>query len=74
MSEAFERARAELAKLPTPTVEDFINHGKNNFVELSLMFGEGFVVHAVNIAELLLKAQQTCSNCGMYYCECGEYE
>ena len=74
MSEAFERARAEIAKLPTPTIEDFIDHAKTNFVELSLMFGEGFVVHAVNIAELLLDAQARCSSCGMIHCECGEYE
>ncbi len=74
MSEAFERARAEIAKLPTPTIEDFIEHAKTNFVELSLLFGEGFVVHAVNIAELYLDAQQRCSSCGMYYCECEEYQ
>ena len=74
MSEAFERARAAIAHLPTPTIEDFIDHAKNNFVELSLLYGEGFVVHAVNIAELLLATQKTCSQCGCEFCECGEYE
>ena len=74
MSKAFERARAEIAKLPTPNIEDFIAHAKENFVELALMYGDGFVVHAVNIAELLLEKQNTCGSCGMHYCECGEYE
>ncbi len=58
MSEAFERAREEIAKLPTPNIEDFIDFGKTSFVELSLMFGAGFVVHAVNIAEMLLELQK----------------
>ena len=74
MSEAFERAREAIAHLPTPNVEDFIDYAKSNFVELALMFGEGFVVHAVNIAELYLDAQKRCGSCEMYYCECGEYE
>ena len=74
MSEAFKKAEAAIAHLPTPNIEDFLDYAKTNFVELSLLYGEVFVVHAVHIAELLLEAETKCSQCGCMICECGEYE
>ena len=74
MSTAFKAAKAALGGTPRPSVEDFIKHAKNNYVELALMFGGGFVVQAVEIAEELLYRRSACSNCGMLICECEEYE
>ena len=74
MGKAFEAATAALADTPRPTLESFIAHAKDNFVDLAYMYGQGFVVHAVEIAEELLYKQEACGSCGMLYCECGEYE
>ena len=74
MSEAFERAKERFKDVERPSVEAFIAFSKNNFVDLGLMFGDGYVLQAVEIAEELLYKNEACSSCGMLYCECGEYE
>ena len=71
---AYERAKEQVKDLPRPTTEEFIAFAKNNFVELALLFGSGFVVRAVEVAEELLDVKSRCSNCGMVYCECEEQE
>lgn len=70
----YEIAKERHKDTPRPTTQEFIDYAKNNFVELGLMFGDGFVVHAVELAEELLDVKSRCSNCGMVYCECEEYE
>lgn len=60
--------------MPRPTVEEFIDRAKEGFIEMALLFGDGFVLHAIEIAEELLDKQQRCSKCDMLYCECEEYE
>lgn len=74
MNEAFDRAKERLKDVERPSVEAFIAFSKNSFVDLSLLFGEGYVLQAVEIAEELLYKREACSNCGMLNCECGEYE
>jgi len=71
---AYETAKEQVKDLPRPTTQEFIDYAKNNFVELGLLFGSGFVVHAVELAEELLDVKRRCSNCGMVYCECKEQE
>ena len=73
-SDAFELAKLQAADIPRASVEEFIEFAKTNFVPLAYMFGNGFVLQAVEIAEELLYARKTCGQCGMLYCECGEYE
>jgi len=70
----YEQAKEEHKDFPRPSVEDFIAHAKNNFVALAFVYGGGFVLQAVEIAEELLDKQQRCSKCDMLYCECEEYE
>jgi hypothetical protein len=53
MSEAYERAKEEYKDFPRPSIEEFIAHSKNAFNTLGLLFGEGFVIQAVEIAEQL---------------------
>lgn len=74
MSEAFDRAKERFKDVKRPSVEAFIAFSKNNFVDLGLMFGDGYVLQAVEIAEALLEERDVCSNCGMPYCECDEYD
>ena len=74
MNRSFEEAKAALVDTPRPSLKEFIDYGKNNFVLLALMLGEGFVVQAVEIAEALLEERDVCSECEMPYCECDEYE
>ena len=74
MSEAYEQAKEHYKDTPRPTVKEFIAHSKNAFHNLGLLFGEGFVLQAIEIAEELLDKQQRCSKCDMLYCECEEYE
>jgi hypothetical protein len=69
---AYEQAKEDAKDIPRPTTQEFIEHAKNNFVQLGLLFGNGFVLHAVEIAEELLDARNRCGNCDMLYCECGE--
>jgi hypothetical protein len=71
---AYEQAKEHYKDVPRPTVEEFINHAKEGFVGLALLFGEGFVLQAVEIAETLLNERDVCRGCGMPHCECDEYE
>lgn len=70
----YEIAKERLKDTPRPSPQEFIDFAKNNFVELGLMLGDGFVISAVELAEELLDVQSRCSGCGMVHCECGEYE
>jgi hypothetical protein len=71
---AYEIAKEQTKNIPRPSTQEFIDFAKNNFTELGLIWGNGFVVHAVEIAEELLDVKSRCSNCGMVYCECEEQE
>ena len=71
---SYEQAKEHFKDVPRPTVEEFIAHAKEGFVEMALIFGKGFVLQAVEIAEALLAERDVCSDCGMPYCECDEYE
>jgi preprotein translocase subunit Sss1 len=71
---AYEQAKEHYKDVPRPTVEEFINHAKEGFVGLALLFGEGFVLQAVEIAETLLNERDVCHCCRMPHCECDEYE
>jgi uncharacterized membrane protein YjdF len=71
---SYEQAKEQYKDVPRPTVEEFIAHSKNAFNHLAFIFGEGFVLQAVEIAEQLLDKQQRCGKCDMLYCECEEYE
>lgn len=53
MNRSFEEAKVALVDTPRPSLKEFIDYGKNNFVLLALMLGEGFVVQAVEFAEQL---------------------
>jgi hypothetical protein len=71
---SYEQTKERYKDVPRPTVEEFINHAKEGFVGLALLFGEGFVLQAVEIAETLLNERDVCHCCRMPHCECGEYE
>jgi hypothetical protein len=71
---AYERAKEHYKDVPRPTIQEFIDHAKEGFVEMSLLFGDGFVLQAIEIAEALLHERDVCSECEMPYCECDEYE
>lgn len=53
MSEIYEAAKATLADTPRPSLEEFIAFAKDNFVELAYLHGQGFLVHAIELAEEL---------------------
>ena len=72
--EEYEQAKEDYKDFPRPSLKEFIAHAKNGYVELSFMYGGGFVLQAIEIAEELLDKQQRCSKCDMLYCECEEYE
>lgn len=71
---AYEQAKEYYKDTPRPTVEDFIARSKDAFQNLGLLFGEGFVLQAIEIAEALLEERDVCRDCGMPHCECDEYE
>lgn len=71
---SYEQAKEQYKDTPRPTVKEFIAHSKNAFHNLGLLFGEGFVLQAIEIAEALLAERDVCGECGMHYCECDEYE
>ena len=53
MSTSFDAAKAALSDTPRASLKEFIDYAKSNYVYLALMFGGGFVVQAVEIAEQL---------------------
>lgn len=71
---SYEQAKEKYKDTPRPSVQEFIDRAKEGFAEMSLLFGDGFVLQAIEIAEALLEELNVCSNCGMPYCECDEYE
>jgi hypothetical protein len=48
--------------VPRSSIEEFIEFGKTNFVFLQKMYGAGFVLQAIEIAELL-KEKNDQKNC-----------
>jgi hypothetical protein len=70
---SYEQAKEKYKDVPRPTIQEFIDHAKEGFVEMSLLFGDGFVLQAIEIAEALLEERDVCGECGMHYCECDEY-
>ena len=71
---SYEQAKEQYKDTPRPTVVEFIDRAKEGFAEMALLFGDGFVLHAIEIAEALLEERDVCSDCGMPHCECDEYE
>lgn len=71
---SYEQAKEFYRDTPRPSVEEFIDYAKEGFAEAALLFGAGFVLQAIEIAEALLAERDVCSECGMHYCECDEYE
>ena len=71
---SYEQAKEFYKDTPRPSVQEVIEHSKNAFHNLGLLFGEGFVLQAIEIAEALLDERDVCRDCGMPYCECDEYE
>lgn len=71
---SYEQAKEKYKDTPRPSVQEFIDHAKEGFAEMALLFGDGFVLQAIEIAEALLEERDVCSDCRMPYCECDEYE
>ena len=71
---SYEQAKEKYKYTPRPTVVEFIDHAKEGFAEMALLFGDGFVLQAIEIAEALLAERDVCGECGMPYCECDEYD
>ena len=45
--------------IPRPSLEEFIEFGKTNFVFLGQIYGTGFVLQAIEIAEMLKEKNET---------------
>jgi hypothetical protein len=65
----YEEAVEELKDVPRPSLEEFIKVGKNDFIYFEKLYGAGFILHAIEIAELLKERNE--KNCTGYRDEHG---
>jgi len=56
----YEEAVEHYKGIQRSSLDEFIKHGKNNFIFLELIAGIGWVLQAIEIAEQLKKVSEKC--------------
>jgi hypothetical protein len=54
----YEEAVNCFKDMPRPSLDEFIQHGKENFVFLEMIAGSGWMLQAIEFAEQLKKATE----------------
>lgn len=55
----YEEAVQEFKDVPRPSLEEFIKVGKKDFIYFEKLYGAGFILHAIEIAEMLKEKNET---------------
>jgi len=60
----YEEAIQELKDVPRPSLEEFIKVGKEDFIYFEKLYGVGFILHAIEIAEMLKEKNEQTNRIG----------